>query len=75
MTVAHLVQIILPFMEAKFITMFTKAHHADTLIIKTGASIQKQNIPIHLFNTTVLTTYYTWQYTLYNVYKHLNWSN
>jgi len=41
------------FMEEKFITMFTKLQHVDTLIIKTNASLHKQNIPNHLFNTTV----------------------
>ena len=32
-------------MEKKFITVFTKLQHVDTLIIKTNASTQKQNIP------------------------------
>jgi len=40
-------------MEEKFITMFTKVHHVDTLISKTNAPVEKQNIPNHLFNTTV----------------------
>ena len=40
-------------MDKKFITLFTKLQHVDTLIIKTNASTQKQNIPNYLSNATV----------------------
>jgi len=40
-------------MEEKFITMFTKLQHVDTLIIKTNTSTQKQTIPNYLSNTRV----------------------
>jgi len=40
-------------MEAKFITTLTKVHHVDNLISKTNVSVHKQNIPNHIFNTTM----------------------
>jgi len=40
-------------MKENFITVFTKLQHVDTLIIKTNASTQKQNIPNYISNATV----------------------